>query len=52
MRVESIDKEKQVFKTDDGVEYPLLDSDISESELNLILQDSERIVNEIKKRYG
>ena len=51
MKVERIDKEENLFYTDDGNSFPLLGSDIEMSELNKILENSDAITKEIYKKY-
>ena len=51
MKVERIDKEENLFYTDDGNSFPLFGSDIDMSELNKILENSDAITKEIYKKY-
>lgn len=53
MKIKSIDIENNLFITDDDLEYPLMDTDISLEELNFVFEKSKEAVNEmLSKLYG
>ena len=54
MQIKSIDFETQTFKTDDNLDYPLIEgTEITEDELNVLLKLSEKKAKEIYNEiYG
>lgn len=49
--ITNIDTEHDVFRMEDGTEFPLIGSDVTASELNEILDESREITKMLYDKY-